>query len=237
MFASRICLSFIESRQFFPANKVVITGNPLRRSITNPPFYPEVETFLKQNDQLPIILITGGNQGAHFINLQIQAILRSLLEKYLVIHQCGASEIYQDYELLKSTAKKLSRSWQRRYLLIKHFPPDLMGSVYQKADLVISRGGINSVSEIIFFKKKAIIIPLPFSAKNEQYNNALLLKKTNQTEILEQNNLLSDKVMIEVIESLIKSSVTISEGMKNDVDFRLATEKIIEEIYFQERNR
>lgn len=110
-----------------------------------------------------------------------------------------------------------------------------MGAVYQKVDLVISRGGINSISEMIFFQKKAIIIPLPFSAKNEQYKNALLLKKTSQVEILEQKNLDSDKVMLEAIESLIKSPM-ISQESKNDVDFRLAAEKIIEEIYFQAGN-
>ncbi|MBI3980380.1 UDP-N-acetylglucosamine--N-acetylmuramyl-(pentapeptide) pyrophosphoryl-undecaprenol N-acetylglucosamine transferase [Candidatus Microgenomates bacterium] len=235
LFARRICLSFAQSRTYFPIKKAVLTGNPLRKNITSPTTYPELETFLKQNDRFPIILITGGNQGAHFINLKILEILPLLLEKYIVIHQCGASQNYQDYELLNEAVKKQSLTRQRRYLLIKNFSPDLMGAVYQKVDLVISRGGINSISELIFFQKKAIIIPLPFSAKNEQYNNALLLKKTNQVEILEQKNLVSDKVMLEAIESLIKSP-TISKGMKNDVDFRLAAEKIIEEIYSQAGN-
>lgn len=235
LFARRICLSFDQSRKYFPAQKAVLTGNPLRKKITNPATYPELETFLKQNGRFPIILITGGNQGAHFINLKILEILPLLLAKYIVIHQCGSSQIYHDYELLKDAVKKLPLTWQRKYLLIKNFPPDLMGAVYQKVDLVISRGGINSISEMIFFQKKAIIIPLPFSAKNEQYKNALLLKKTSQVEILEQKNLDSDKVMLEAIESLIKSP-TISQESKNDVDFRLAAEKIIEEIYFQAGN-
>lgn len=228
LLANRICLSFAESQKYFRAQKTVLTGNPLRKSIINPLPYPELSTFLKQGEKLPVIFVTGGNQGAHFINQKIREILPELLSLYQVIHQCGSSEIYQDFSALNTAVKCLDFTKQRRYLLVKQFSSELIGAVYQSSDLIISRGGINSISEILFFQKRAIVVPLPFSQKNEQWKNGKYLESVGLGKVVEQKDLVSATLLLESIKKIITQDKPL-ERMVESLDFRFAAEKITQE--------
>jgi UDP-N-acetylglucosamine--N-acetylmuramyl-(pentapeptide) pyrophosphoryl-undecaprenol N-acetylglucosamine transferase len=93
-FARKICISWQSSEQYFPKQKTVLTGNPLRGIVLNAkPF--------KEETGLPKIYITGGSSGSHSINLLVEKSLKELLEKFTVVHQTGDARRHADFERLQ----------------------------------------------------------------------------------------------------------------------------------------
>ena len=86
-FAKKIALAWQESKKNFPEGKAVVVGNPIRKEILN---------LKKVRSTRPVILITGGNQGAHIINDTVSGVLSELLENDEIVHQTGGSEVYRD---------------------------------------------------------------------------------------------------------------------------------------------
>lgn len=197
-----ILVSHEESLKYFPQNKTVLTGNPLREEI-----------FLN-NKKLPFdnfIYITGGNQGSHSINVAVEKNLNNLLNKYSIIHQTGSGVNFKDF-------KRLSRIKRDNYLVFPYIDSENIGSVLNKSCLIISRSGANTISEILALKKPAIFIPLPGSAGNEQYKNAQKLESLGVAKIVNQKNLERD--LEETIDNIIKKLHRINNNFKkiNDYD-------------------
>lgn len=199
-FAQKICVSWPQTMEWFPKKKVVLTGNPIRKAV----FMAGVKPIHLEGVQedVPLIYITGGSLGAHAINQVVAEILPKLLEKYWIIHQCGASEIYKDYEKLQTVSCKLSTIAKRRYFLTKYVENKDIGWVLNSADLVISRSGANIVSELAALGKPAILIPLPWAGGGEQIENAKILENAGMAKILRQENL-SGEILLNTIDSLI----------------------------------
>ncbi len=153
-FATKIALARFESQKFFPKNKTIITGNPVMENIT------KVTQKLKSNSD-STILVMGGSRGSEFINEEIIKIVPELTKKYKLTHITGES----DYEKYKGLANK-------NYEVISFVDPREMFKYYQTADLIISRSGANTVSEILITKRPAILIPLPRTFMHEQVKNA-----------------------------------------------------------------
>ncbi|MCL4382387.1 MAG: UDP-N-acetylglucosamine--N-acetylmuramyl-(pentapeptide) pyrophosphoryl-undecaprenol N-acetylglucosamine transferase [Patescibacteria group bacterium] len=184
--ADKICLSWEKTTTGLPAGKVVYTGNPLRKEI----FTPTADNFQNLfNEKLPLVYITGGNLGAHVLNEAMIAILPKLLEKYQIIHQCGETKTYEDYEKLLSFVSSLPPHLQKRYVLKKYIDVKDVGWVLNRADWVISRSGANIVTELAALGKPAILIPLPWAGQNEQLENARLLEKAGTAVIFPQKDL------------------------------------------------
>ncbi len=198
-FAKKVCISFDSSRKFFPKKKVVLTGNPIRKAIRTPG-----EKFRK-NEDLPLILVTGGSLGSHAINLLVEGSLDKLLSRYIVVHQTGASEEFNDFQRLEALREKLPKEKKDRYLLLRFLSDQKMGAIMKASDLVVCRAGANTVSELLALGKKAYLIPLPYSQRNEQFKNATLLKKVGLGEIGDQNKLDATTFSME-IERMIKDS-------------------------------
>lgn len=194
--AKKIFISFPSSKKYFPVNKVVLSGNPLRRSI----FKIEKKPWLIKKNK-PVIYITGGSLGSHSLNVLIESIIKDLVKDYLVIHQAGETKEFQDYE-------RLLRIKDKNYYLAKHFFDDEIGYIYSIADLVISRAGANTVSELIALRKPAILVPLPWSAAGEQKSHALWLKEKGVAEVFFQDDLIDDpsgrlyKLIVKTINNL-----------------------------------
>lgn len=195
-FANKICISWESSRKYFPKEKVVLTGNPIRRATLK----DQRSKFY--NKDLPLIYITGGSAGAHGINILIEGILEKLLSRYFIIHQTGDAHEFGDYERIKEVVSKLAPDLKRRYMIRKFFEPDKAYEIIKEVDLIISRSGINTVTELLFFGKPAILIPLPFGQKNEQLSNAEFIKSQGLGEIFEQKNLDSIKLYEHIVEML-----------------------------------
>lgn len=179
VFAKKICISWETSGKFFPKEKIVLTGNPIRKF--------QIPNFKFQiKDDSPTIYITGGSSGSHFINVLIEGNLMKILEKFNIIHQTGESFQYDDFSTLEKIKASLPRKLQERYTLTKFVDPSFVGSILKKADIVVSRAGINTITELIFFGVPSLLIPLPFSQRQEQLKNALFLKTKGCAEIFEQ---------------------------------------------------
>ncbi|MBI4999732.1 glycosyltransferase, partial [Candidatus Gottesmanbacteria bacterium] len=231
--AYRVCVSWPQSLGFFPKEKTRLTGNPIRLAIFNFQFsiFNKIPISQFPNKKLPLIYITGGNLGAHAINEVVANILPRLLEKYRIIHQCGDSQIYRDYGQLSVVSCQLSVEQRKRYLLTKYVESEDIGWVLNNADLVISRAGANTVTELAALAKPAIFIPLPWAGQQEQLANASLLEKIGSAVILPQEKL-TGQSLYQCIESLIQNIDKYKENSKKAqklVDLK-AADKLVEVI-------
>lgn len=203
-FARKICVSWPETIQFFPKEKVILTGNPIREEIfdiNSRNLGRSIPGIGRLDKKLPLIYITGGNLGSHVINEVINQILPKLLDRYLVIHQCGNSQAYNDFEKLRTRNLELKTELRNRYVLTKYVESHDIGWVLNNADFVISRAGANIVTELAALGKPSILIPLPWAGQQEQRANARLLEKAGTAIILPQEKLTGEN-LYQCIESL-----------------------------------
>lgn len=223
-FARKVCISWVGSEQYFPKKKTVLTGNPIRKAI----IYPNFED-LNFNQKLKTVYVTGGSSGAHAINQLIEGCLGKLLEHYNVVHQTGDAKQYTDYDRLVSLRSNLPKHLQDRYFLTKFFDPDKIGSVMQQADLIVSRSGINTTTELIYFGKPSLLIPLPFAQKDEQRENALFLQSLGLGKMLEQNSLTPEVLLNSVFEVMQNlSSYQISAKQTREKISQNASQRLYE---------
>lgn len=196
-FATKICISWQQSAEFFPQRKTVLTGNPVREF---------KKTQLRSHitgEELPLIYITGGSTGSHAVNALVEGCLEELLKQYRVVHQTGDAQEFQDFKRLSELKASLPQKLQKRYDHIKFIAPDMVGAYMQKADLVIARSGMNTVTELLHFGKPCFLIPLPHGQRNEQLKNALFVKKVGIGEFALQDELTSEKLFNQ-IESMLE---------------------------------
>jgi UDP-N-acetylglucosamine--N-acetylmuramyl-(pentapeptide) pyrophosphoryl-undecaprenol N-acetylglucosamine transferase len=156
-FSQQIFVSFEETKKYFPERKTFVTGNPIRKEILK-------GRERKKGDRFTL-LIFGGSAGAHRINKVMMEALDPLQEvksSLKFIHQTGRDDL--DF---------VSKGYQEKGFdaLVKPFFED-MATYYQRADLVISRSGASTVSELAVCGKAAILIPYPYAAHQHQLMNA-----------------------------------------------------------------
>lgn len=193
IWARKVCISWESSRRFFPKSKTVFTGNTMRKFKIG-----------DKNEKVPLIYITGGSVGSHVINVLVEGCLEGLLKKYKVIHQTGDAHKYRDFERLQKLKESLGKTLKARYHLTKFVKPEDIGTIFSKADLVVSRSGINTVTELLFFEKPALLIPLPYSQDNEQLENAYFLRDAGLAEVAFQKNL-NPTALFELIALMVKN--------------------------------
>jgi UDP-N-acetylglucosamine--N-acetylmuramyl-(pentapeptide) pyrophosphoryl-undecaprenol N-acetylglucosamine transferase len=192
-FAEKVMISWKESEKHFPKEKVVYTGIPLRESVFN----IKSDSF-KINEGILTIYISAGKTGSHLINDTVLKCMDELLMFCNVIHQCGDNSVYNDFAKLESRYRKIRNKVNGKYYLRKFVLGDEIGEAYMKADMVVSRSGAHTVSEIIALKKPSLLIPIPWVSHNEQYKNARMVKDNGLAEIFDQNNMSPDNFVKEV---------------------------------------
>lgn len=196
-FADKICISWKESATFFPKEKIVLTGNPIRSDF--------IKLKKSQNAKpaiTPKLYITGGSGGAHGINLLVEGCLEALLRRYEVVHQTGDAHEFNDYERLSEKVKLLPESLQKKYTITKFVHPEEVGAIMENADVIISRSGMNTVTELLYLGKVCLFIPLPYGQQDEQKTNALFVKSLGLGEVAEQHVLTPD-LFLQKIDTLI----------------------------------
>lgn len=181
--ARTIFISFPKSAAFFPKEKTILTGNPIRASL----FAKTNAKDLIPPGDTPLIYVTGGSLGAHSVNVLIKEQLEVLLQSFRVIHQTGNVQEYKDFENMTAIREQLPASLKDRYLVREHFTAQEVGALYEEASLVVSRSGANTIFELILFKKPAVLVPLPWSAHNEQQKQAEFLKENGVAEVFDQS--------------------------------------------------
>jgi UDP-N-acetylglucosamine--N-acetylmuramyl-(pentapeptide) pyrophosphoryl-undecaprenol N-acetylglucosamine transferase len=194
--ARRIYVSFDGTTGRFPAAKVRLTGNPVRREILQPAAERKNDTG-GQPDRSPVlnILIVGGSQGAHAVNMAVADALPLLRQKQRLrfVHQTGAAD--EDHLRSAYTAAGVSA-------VVGAFFDD-MHRQYQRADVIICRAGATTVAEITAVGRAAIFIPFPFAADDHQKHNAAALAAAGAAEIIEERQL-SAAALAERIERFAK---------------------------------
>ncbi len=183
-FADKILISWPSSAKFYPAQKTLITGNPLRPEI----FQSKSQEFDFANN-LPVVYITGGNQGSHKLNQAIFDKLADLLQIANLIHQTGNSSLTQDNQKAASLKSALPAELVSRYYPLDFVFENQIGEVFAKANLVVSRAGANTTSELLALGKLSIFIPIPWVTHNEQQLNAELAAKTGLATIITEAEL------------------------------------------------
>jgi UDP-N-acetylglucosamine--N-acetylmuramyl-(pentapeptide) pyrophosphoryl-undecaprenol N-acetylglucosamine transferase len=182
-FANKIAISFPDSLKYFPPEKILITGNPMREEAL---YVKKMPNFsLGKTSNYPIIYITGGSQGSQTINQAVFQILPELLQKYYVIHQSGDL----DYPHLKERTSLIDQKYLKNYFLTPYVGSESIGWILKNADLIVSRAGANTVSEIAALGKPVIFIPIPWTYQDEQTKNAQMLEKIGLAEIITQKDL------------------------------------------------
>ena len=184
----RVFISFEESRAHFPGGTLLLTGNPIRDE-----FLDNNKAVLRRDNKTFTILILGGSQGARVINQTIVTTLAILKEKgreLCVIHQTGESDYKEVLKAYEQAGVKGE---------IQPFIED-MTPAYNCADLVISRAGATTVSELAALGKPSILIPYPHAANRHQETNAEMLVKAGGAEVMLQKTLNGERLA----ESLMK---------------------------------
>lgn len=219
--ASKICVAYKGMDRFFPEEKIILTGNPVREAITGSTIKrEEARSFFELNAPGKTVLAVGGSLGALSINESLELHLDEFIDNGVqLIWQTGKPY----YEKAKAAAANHETGIKVFEFIYK------MEAAYSAADVVISRAGALAISELCVAKKPAVFVPYPYAAEDHQTQNALSLVNKNaalmvkdadarQELVAKTLRLLADEKMQEILISNI-SGLGIA-----DADKRIATE-------------
>lgn len=167
--AEKICVAYDHMERFFPADKIVKTGNPVRQSLLDTTTSPEdaVRSFGLDANRKTILLV-GGSLGARTIN-------DSVMQHLDLIRKSDVQFIWQTGKYYHAAIMdQLAHDGRPDNLIVTDFISD-MGVAYKAADLVISRAGASSISEFCLIGKPVILVPSPNVAEDHQTKNAMAL--------------------------------------------------------------
>ena len=167
--ARRICVAYDGMERFFPADRIIMTGNPVRQNILEAQGTPqEARRAFGLDAEKKTVLIVGGSLGARTMN-------RSVLEHLdLIKAHPEVQFIWQTGKYYFDSIQKEMRGKELPNLKVMDFVSD-MGAAYHAADLVVSRAGASSISEFQLIGKPVILVPSPNVAEDHQRKNAMAL--------------------------------------------------------------
>lgn len=190
--ASKICVAYDGMEAFFPKNKIVKTGNPVRANLSGKTaLKADATSFFGLDQSRKTLLIIGGSLGARRINALMEANLDFFAENQLqLIWQCGKL-YYEQYEKHQSATVKVYDFLNR------------MDKAYAAADMIISRAGAGSVSELCIVGKPVVFIPSPNVAEDHQTKNAFAIEAEKGAVVIREKDLDArfQSVMKEIIDS------------------------------------
>ena len=172
--AKKICVAYEGMERFFPKEKIILTGNPVRQNLTSGSKEEAIRYFNEEfgvnfNAKKKTLLIIGGSLGARTINQSIIAHLNKLIDSNVqVIWQTGKNYL--------ADCKKALEALPHNNIICTDFVSQ-MPLAYALADLVISRAGASSISELCLLGKPSILVPSPNVAEDHQTHNAMALVK------------------------------------------------------------
>lgn len=195
--SKKICVAYSGMERYFPAGKIMVTGNPVRKDLKMLEVNPdEVAKHFELKPGMKTLLVIGGSLGARTINESIGANLDELIRKKIqVIWQTG--KYY--FEQAKSEVQNYNNHNIHVYEFINR-----MDLAYTAADIIISRAGAGSISELCIVGKPAILVPSPNVAEDHQTKNAMALVKDEAA------------ILVKDIEAKDKLIPTLFNLMSND---------------------
>jgi len=200
-FAKKVAVSFPDAASYFPKEKVALTGNPIRDEIANPATSGARE-YLNMKDDVPVIFVIGGSQGAQRVNSIILESLPQLIEDYYVIHQVGESNlksVKETTEFFFSELPRVKQTLEYRYKPFGFLDETALRMAAGAADIVISRAG-STIFEIAAWAVPSILIPLTESHADHQRKNAYAYAASGAATVIDEANLSDDILMSELKE-------------------------------------
>ncbi|MES2577748.1 MAG: undecaprenyldiphospho-muramoylpentapeptide beta-N-acetylglucosaminyltransferase [Bacteroidota bacterium] len=217
--ANKICVAYENLERFFPKEKMILTGNPVRQDLIDiESKREEAIQYFNLDSNKKTLLVLGGSLGARRVNQLIEKELPNMLSQNVqVIWQCGKLYL-EDYKKYNSANVQVVAFIER------------MDLVYAAADIVISRAGASSVSELCIVGKPVIFIPSPNVAEDHQTKNAQAIVDKKGALMLKESELESQFSL--VFEVLLKD-----QGKQNQLSENIkllampeATKQIVDEI-------
>lgn len=211
--ASKICVAYDGMERFFDKGKIVKTGNPVRQNIIAPDIDRQAayDYFRLERDK-KTILVVGGSLGAKTINDSIARHIDKLLQTDCqIVWQTGKNYFAAIKAKISEQGIKFTTDSANPLYTKRMFVSDFISQMdyaYNVADLVISRAGASSVSELCLLGKPAILVPSPNVAENHQYHNAMALVAKNAALLVEDaeavDNLLPQALQIVADDSRLR---------------------------------
>lgn len=222
--ASKICVAYEGMDRFFPSDKIILTGNPVRQNILqNNISKADARKAFQLDPEKKTILIIGGSLGARTIN-------ESILQHLSDIRNSDVQFIWQTGKVYKEAiAKRLEGEEPLANLHITDFISD-MASAYAAADMVISRAGASSISEFCLLGMPVILVPSPNVAEDHQTKNALAL--VNKQAAVYVKDAEAPEKLINTALSIVNDESKLNELHQNILGMALknSAERIAEEV-------
>lgn len=220
--AEKICVAYSGMERFFPADKIILTGNPIRQNLFNPELDKnEAYAAFGFKNNIPTLLVMGGSLGAMTIN-------NGMIKGLKQFAQAGVQVIWQTGKRYFADAKKAFDNNPCSNVLVTDFI-SRMDYAYAIADVVVARAGASTISELTFLGKPSILIPSPNVAEDHQTHNAMALANQNAAICLPDKEA-EEKLALLAIDLLLddERKSSIAENSKkmaqNDSALRIANE-------------
>ncbi|WP_105618515.1 undecaprenyldiphospho-muramoylpentapeptide beta-N-acetylglucosaminyltransferase [Vallitalea okinawensis] len=198
-FSNKVCTTFPETMKHLPSDKAVLTGTPIREEI----FKGSKEkgaNITGFNTNKPVLMLVGGSLGSVKLNTLLRANLDELLKTFQIIHLCGKGNV--------------ESSIQKEGYIQYDYVKDELTHLFALSDLIISRAGANSISEIIALKKPNILIPLSANAsRGDQILNARSFNKQGFSYVLDEDTATKDD-FLKAIDTVFKNRNQYVAAMK-----------------------
>lgn len=213
--ATRISVAFEDSLAFFPAEKTLVLGNPMRQAILDirqvGPMVARMQ-FGLAGDQ-PMLLVTGGSQGARHLNQVVVQALPDLLHICQVL-QISGKELYQEtLEQANGVLSGIDSALRARYKLVPYLNEE-MPAALQAADLVLCRSGASTLSELTTLGKPGLLVPLPPAiGKSPQEANAVMFERKRAGLVI-KNADLEPKLLAERVHYIMSSPELLANMME-----------------------
>ncbi len=223
--ATRVAVTVEDSRAYFPARKVVVTGYPVRAGLGGLD-RAEARAVLRLALDEPVLLVLGGSRGARSINQALSGVLEQMLELVQVVHVSGEL----DWPWVAERRETLLAGLKARYHAFPYLHEEI-GPALAAADLVVCRAGASTLGELPFFGLPAVLVPYPHAWRYQRVNAewlagrgaAIVLEDGRLAEelLLAVRRLLSDRA---VLEKMTERMQTLA---RSDAAARLANDLLV----------
>ena len=224
--AASICVAYEGMEKFFPADRILLTGNPVRQDLLlSADKRDEALAYYGMDPALPVLLVVGGSLGAGTVN-------RSLLAKVAELEQSGIQVLWQTGKFYYQDIMKALEGQKLERVHVTQFI-DRMDLAYAMADLVVSRAGASSISELCLLGKAVILVPSPNVAEDHQTKNAMAL--VNKGAAVMVRDAEADTTLVDTALALIRDDKQLASLRKNILTLaqKNSAERIADEVIKQ----
>ncbi len=202
---TKICVAYEGMERFFPKEKLIMTGNPIRQDLLNlDGLRPEAAAFFNLKADVKTVLVIGGSLGARTINESIAEGVKQLLEQ-------GVQVIWQTGKAFKAEAQSINEKYPER-LRVYDFV-SRMDFAYAIADVVVSRAGATSISELCVVEKPCILVPSPNVSEDHQTKNAMAMMNNNAALLVKDFE--ARAILVNTLVDLLKDESKMQELKRN----------------------